>query len=210
MQPITVLLNPRAGSRNAPSADDLAGAFRAAQCDADIRIIDGPSIAAAATDALQRGSRVLAAAGGDGTVSAVASVVAETGATLGVIPLGTLNHFAKDLDIPLDLGEAAKVMATGRRVSVDLGELNGRPFINHASIGMYASLVAERDAMQRLGRGKWLAHGLAAMRVWRHYRRFRVDVRRSTGEVGNKFEVVRTPFVFVGNNEFDVREASVT
>ena len=204
MQPITVLLNPRAGSRDTASADDIAAAFRSAQCDADIRITDGPSANAAATGALKRGSKVIVAAGGDGTVSAVASAVAETSATLGVLPLGTLNHFAKDLGIPLDLGEAAKVIAAGRRMSVDLGELNGRSFINNASIGMYASLVAERDAMQRLGRGRWLAHGLAAMRVWRRHRRLHVEVRSSNGEVGSKGEIVRTPFVFVGNNEYQL------
>ena len=116
VQPITVLLNPRAGSRDTASADDIAAAFRSAQCDADIRIIDGPSIAAAATDALKRGSRVLAAAGGDGTVSAVASVVAETGATLGVIPLGTLNHFAKDLKIFMDGVGLKKVHIVGTKL----------------------------------------------------------------------------------------------
>ncbi|HEY3158057.1 MAG TPA: hypothetical protein VGJ78_03775 [Vicinamibacterales bacterium] len=80
---------------------------------------------------------------------------------------------------------------------------------------MYARLLVERAAMQRLGRGKWIAHGLAALRVWGRYRRLRVDVRSAKGEVGSTFEmgrtceersaeVVRTPFVFVGNNEYQL------
>jgi len=142
---------------------------------------------------------MIVTAGGDGSVSAAASVVAGTDAALGVLPLGTLNHFAKDLGIPLDLAEAAAVLARGRTVSVDIGDANGRPFINNASIGMYASLVSERAAMQRVGRGKWIAHGLAAIRVWRRYRYLRVVL-----DVDGERRTVRTPFVFVGNNEYQL------
>ena len=182
-----------------------------AGCDtSDVRVTEGSSFARAAADALQRGSKMIVAAGGDGSVSATASVVAGTDAALGVLPLGTLNHFAKDLAIPLDLAEAAAVLAQGRTVSVDIGDANGRPFINNASVGMYASLVSERVAMQRIGRGKWIAHGLAAIRVWRRYRPLRVEVRASKVEGRSTFEVspstfaVRTPFVFIGNNEYQL------
>jgi diacylglycerol kinase family enzyme len=158
-------------------------------------------MASAAADALQSGSKVIVAAGGDGSVSAAASVVAGTDATLGVLPLGTLNHFAKDLGIPLDLPKAAAIIAKARTTTVDVGDANGRPFINNASVGMYASLVSERAAMQRIGRGKWIAHGLAAMRIWRRYRPLRVEVRVETEP--STF-AVRTPFVFVGNNEYQL------
>ena len=201
MQRITVLLNPRAGSRNGASADDVTAAFRSARCAVDVRVADGASIVAAAVDALKGGSNVIVAGGGDGTVSAAASVLAGTDAALGVIPLGTLNHFSKDLGIPPGLGEAAQAIAAGRTVTVDVGDLNGRSFINNSSVGMYASLVSERAAMERVGRGKWLAHGLAALRVWRRYRRLRVDVRGAKVEAARR---VITPFVFVGNNEYQL------
>lgn len=142
---------------------------------------------------------MIVAAGGDGTVSAAASAVAGTDAALGVLPLGTLNHFAQDLAIPLDLAKAADVIARARTLNVDVGDVNGRPFINNVSIGMYASLVSERAAMQRLGRDKWVAHGLAALRVWRRYRRLRVVL-----DVDGTRRAVRTPFVFVGNNEYQL------
>jgi diacylglycerol kinase family enzyme len=207
-QRITVLLNPRSGKQNATPARQVADAFRAAGADVDIRLVEGPAIAREAADAVRRGSRVVVAAGGDGTVSGAAGALAGTDAALGVLPLGTLNHFAKDLGIPTDLGEAARVIVAGRARRVDVGEVNGRLFVNNASIGMYARLVAERAAMQRIGRGKWLAHGLATLRVFREYRRLRVDVRGGKGEggkgEGRGSEVVRTPFVFVGNNEYQL------
>jgi len=205
-QRITVLLNPRAGKQNATPARQVADALRAAGADVDIRLAEGPAIAREAADAVRRGSRVVVAAGGDGTVSGVAGALAGTDAALGMLPLGTLNHFAKDLGIPTDLGEAARVIVAGRARRVDVGEVNGRLFVNNASIGMYARLIAERAAMQRIGRGKWLAHGLATLRVFREYRRLHVDVRSGKGE-GGKGEgrrKVRTPFVFVGNNEYQL------
>ena len=201
VQRITVLLNNRAGSGDAVPAERVAAVFRTAGCEADIRILDGPAVAAAAADALKGDARVIVAAGGDGTVSAAASVLAATDAVLGVLPLGTLNHFAKDIGVPLDLGKAAESIARGRTVTVDVGDLNGRSFINNSSIGMYASLVSERAAMQRIGRGKWLAHGIAAVRVWRRYRRLHVEVR--TALQPSTFERA-TPFVFVGNNEYQL------
>jgi diacylglycerol kinase family enzyme len=194
-------LNSRAGSGDAVPAERVAAVFRTAGCEADIRILDGPAVAAAAADALKAGARVIVAAGGDGTVSAAASVLAATDAALGVLPLGTLNHFAKDNGVPLDLGKAAESITRGRTVTVDVGDLNGRCFINNSSIGMYASLVSERAAMQRIGRGKWLAHGMAAIRVWRRYRRLHVEVR--TALQPSTFERA-TPFVFVGNNEYQL------
>ena len=208
-QRITVLINPRAGKQSATSAEQVAEAFSAAGChEPEIRLTEGSSFTDAAADALQRGSTMIVAAGGDGSVSAVASAIAGSDAALGVLPLGTLNHFAKDLGIPLDLPKAAAVIANARTVAVDVGEANGRPFINNASIGMYASLVSERASMERIGRGKWIAHGLAALRVWRRYRSLRVEVRSSNVEAESTVKpstfAVRTPFVFVGNNEYQL------
>jgi diacylglycerol kinase family enzyme len=200
-QRITVLLNPRAGKQDA-TAQQVADAFRAAGAEVDIRLAEGPAIAQEAADAVRRGSRVVVAGGGDGTIASAAGALAGTGAAFGVLPLGTLNHFAKDLGIPTNIDEAARVILAGRTLSVDVGEVNHRPFINNVSVGMYARLLVERAAMQRLGRGKWIAHGLAALRVWGRYRRLRVEVRSAKGEVGS--EVVRTPFVFVGNNEYQL------
>jgi diacylglycerol kinase family enzyme len=198
-QRITVFMNPRAGNQGAAATAPLAEAFRAAGLDADIRPTDASAIAREAAEAIARGSTLIVAAGGDGTVSAAASAVAGSGAALGIIPLGTLNHFAKDVGIPLDVEKAVQVIAAGRTMEADVGEVNGRSFINNASVGMYASLVSERAAMQRIGRGKWIAHGMAALRVWRRYRGLRVLL-----DVDGTRRTARTPFVFVGNNEYQL------
>jgi diacylglycerol kinase family enzyme len=119
---------------------------------------------------------------------------------MGVLPLGTLNHFAKDLGMPLDVDAAARVIAAGQTRLVDVGEVNGRCFVNNSSIGIYARLVAEREAQERGGRTKWIAQGVAAARVWsRYYRRLRVVLRRDGAA-----QTGRTPFVFVGNNEYQL------
>ena len=194
------MLNPRAGTQDDAVVQRVSDAFsRAGAGEPDIRIIEGPSVRTAASEALARGSTTVVAGGGDGTVSSVASAIVGSDAALGVLPLGTLNHFAKDVGVPLDLDEAIRTIAGGRTVRVDAGEVNGRPFINNASVGMYASLIAERLAMQRLGRRKWLAHALAAARVWRRDHRLHVRLRTEGRE-----RAVPTPFVFVGNNEYQL------
>jgi diacylglycerol kinase family enzyme len=194
------LLNPRAGTQDDAVVQRVRDAFRrAGGGEPDLRIIEGPLVRTAASEALAHGSTIVVAGGGDGTVSSVASAILGSDAALGILPLGTLNHFAKDVGVPLDLDDAIRAIVGGRTVRVDAGDVNGHPFINNASVGMYASLVAERLAMQRLGRGKWLAHALAAARVWRRYHRLHVLLRAEGRE-----RAVPTPFVFVGNNEYQL------
>ena len=150
--------------------------------------------------ALGNGARSLVAAGGDGTVSAVASLVAGTGRALGVLPLGTLNHFAKDLHIPLELDAAARTVCEGRVAEVDAAEVNGRLFINNSSLGLYPRIVRRRERMQeREGSGKWPAFLRAALAVLRRYPFLRVRLNADGREI-----VRLTPFVLVGNNEYEV------
>jgi diacylglycerol kinase family enzyme len=130
-------------------------------------------------------------------VSAAASALVGTNAALGVLPLGTLNHFAKDLGIPMDVSAAARAIATGRVVTLDVGEVNGYSFINNSSVGLYPRLVWERSLEQRRGRHKWPAFAVAVLRIWRRYRRVAVTVGHDGGR-----RTVHTPFVFVGNNEY--------
>ena len=200
VQSITVLLNPRAGGQDAEAIERVATAFRqAGVTDVDVRAVPGALVRTVAGEAIARRAAVVVAGGGDGTISAAASALVGSDTTLGILPLGTLNHFAKDVGTPLDLDGAVNAIVRGRSVAVDVGEVNGRPFINNASIGMYASLIAERDAMQRIGRRKWFAHGLAASRVWGRYHRLHVHLHAEGRE-----RAVRTPFVFIGNNLYQL------
>ena len=198
-QPITVLLNSHAGSCDPAVAMRVREAFTAAGRDVTIVATDRTRIVADASQAHKDRSAVIVAGGGDGTVNAVASTLVGTGAALSVLPLGTLNHFAKDLGMPLEIEAAARVIAAGRTIDVDVGEVNGRCFVNNSSIGIYARLVSERHAQERRGRTKWIAAGVAVVRVWGRYRRLRVALR------GDGLDrTARTPFVFVGNNEYQL------
>ena len=129
----------------------------------------GDEIARAADDAVRAGVRAVVAAGGDGTVSAVAWL-AGTGVVLGVLPEGTLNHFAKDLGLPLALDRAIDTIAAGHQRDVDVAEVNGRVFINNSSLGLYPDIVRDRERQRRrLGRGKWRALLAACAHAARRY-----------------------------------------
>jgi diacylglycerol kinase family enzyme len=199
---IAVLLNRSSGAtaRTGPdnrALDAVRAALATAGLEASVQVAEGRVLGSLARRAVANGARLVVAAGGDGTASTVAAALVGTDASLGILPLGTLNHFAKDLGIPLDVAGAAAVIASGRTAHVDVGEVNGRIFINNSSVGLYPSLVYHREKSEDHGRGRWVALALALSRVWRLYRRVRVSL--STGGVSRQ---IRTPFVFVGNNEY--------
>ncbi|MDT5158800.1 MAG: hypothetical protein QOH51_3157 [Acidobacteriota bacterium] len=199
---VEVIINAAAGAgSNDEAARAVNEAFAACGVEAHVSVArDGAEMTELARRALSSGARVVVAGGGDGTVSSVAGVLAGTDCPLGVLPLGTLNHFAKDLRIPLTLAEAARNVCEGREVSVDVGEVNGQVFINNSSLGLYPRIVRRREKLQeRSGSGKWSAFVRAALAMLRRYPF--LDVRLSA----DGQEIVRkTPFVFVGNNEYQM------
>jgi diacylglycerol kinase family enzyme len=161
-------------------------------------VANGEEIVHAAREAVQAGAQCVVAAGGDGTVSAVASQLAGSNVALGVLPLGTLNHFAKDAGIALDTDEAMDVIAAGHVAAVDVGEVNGRVFINNSSLGLYPDIVLDRDHQRRrLGRGKWFALLAASVHAARRY-----PVLSLLLDVDGRPLVRRSAFVFIGNNEY--------
>jgi YegS/Rv2252/BmrU family lipid kinase len=145
-----------------------------------------------------RGDKLLVVGGGDGTISAAASALAGTETLLGILPLGTLNHFARDLGIPADIKEAAALIARRRERRVDVAEMNGRTFINNSSIGLYPLMVVDRDLQRvRLGRSKRLALIIAAVRTLARFRHHRLALT-----VNDEEAQVDTPLLFVGNNPY--------
>ena len=197
-------MNAAAGSIGDARAREREGAIReafaAAGVEVEVRRCAGPRLCDTAREAATSGVDAVVAAGGDGTVSAVASALAGTTVPLAVLPLGTLNHFARDLGMPDDLGEAARAIAAGRVAPVDVGEVNGRIFVNNSSIGLYPLVVRTREAEQKAtGHGKWRAMATAVWRVLRRFPLLSVCVRHDAGAV-----VTRTPFVFVGNNAYQL------
>lgn len=198
--PIPVIVNATAG--NGSTADWVAGlerSFAAAGLRARVQLVQqGSEIAPAVAAAVKQGADIVVAGGGDGTVSAVAAGLVDTGVALGVLPMGTLNHFAKDLGIPLEQEQAVAVLATGRQLEVDVGEVNGRIFINNSSLGLYPDIVRDREQRQRrLGHGKWRALLAASIAAARRYPVLGVQI-----EVDGETLLRRTPFVFIGNNQY--------
>ena len=150
-------------------------------------------------DAASKRYDLVVAAGGDGTVSAVASAVVAGGSVLGVLPVGTLNHFAKDMGIPLEVDAALKTLLTGHIVSVDVGEVNGRTFVNNSSLGLYPKLVLLREKEQERGLSKWVALAKAALVALKRHPFMTVTVHTEGKQVQR-----RTSFIFIGNNVYDM------
>lgn len=197
----TVLLNRGGGSVGDEAQSLIADALAQAGVDAKVEPLDGGDIGERAEALVKAGAPLVIAAGGDGTQSAVAGAVANSDTTMGVLPLGTLNHLARDLAIPFDIKEAAAIIAAGHRRRIDIAELNGRRFINNSAIGLYPLMVLDRDSQQkRLGRSKRLAMLVASFRtLWRfHDERLRLHVN------GSEAELLDTPLLFVGNNDYSV------
>jgi diacylglycerol kinase family enzyme len=145
-------------------------------------------------------SSIVVAGGGDGTVNAIASALVGTDKILGVLPLGTLNHFAKDLRIPLEIEPAVETIAAGQAVVIDVGEVNGRFFLNNSSLGIYPRIVEQRDAQRKHGKGKWSAFLSAALAAVERYPILSVRLSGEGRQLNRK-----TPVVFVGNNEYEVQ-----
>jgi YegS/Rv2252/BmrU family lipid kinase len=199
IESIKVIINAGSGFGGKEEAcRQLMKIFTAAGVDAEVSLAtSGAEVDSLAKKAAQEKWTVIMAGGGDGTINAVASQLIATDKILGVLPLGTLNHFAKDLKIPLDLEGAAQTALTGRAAKVDVGEVNGRIFLNNSSLGLYPTIIREREKQQRLGSGKWPAFVWAAVAAFRRYPF--LHVRLAAGD--QEFDL-RTPFVFVGNNEY--------
>ncbi len=195
---VCIVVNAWAGAC-ARSGDGLASALRIAFGDAgleaDVRMVGASIFPHAVRAARDAGYDAVVAGGGDGTLQAAARELLGGPVPLGVLPLGTRNHFARDLGIPRDLEAAARVVAALHVRAVDVMTLGDRVILNNSSIGLYPALVRARD---RRGRGmrRPRAWSRALVEVLWRFPHYRVRLRTPAGE-----HDLRTPLVFVGNNE---------
>lgn len=201
--PLPVIVN-RTGGAARRAGDNLERqirqAFEATGQAIVLELVDGSALQAVL--ASHASARRLVVGGGDGTVATAAQVIAATGGELAVLPLGTRNHFARQLGIPLDLREAAALAASGAARPVDLGEANGRAFINNASAGAYVDLVHERERSSLPG-VIGLAYGAGQALARLRSRTFELVI---DGEPRS----VATPLLFVGNNRYQVPDGAPT
>jgi diacylglycerol kinase family enzyme len=203
---IDVIVNASSGTgENAALKEHLDQLFARAGVVANVALAQsGHEISELAKRAALGDADVVVAGGGDGTINSVTSHLLNTKKTLGVLPLGTMNHFAKDLHVPLELEGAVDTIVQGHVTNVDLGEVNGRIFVNNSSLGLYPNIVREREKQQRLGSGKWPAYVWAAIAVLRRYPFLNIRLDADGKELTS-----RTPFVFVGNNEYEMETLNI-
>ena len=207
---VVALVNTQAGAGavHAGLAERITAAFSRYGISGSVELHAPHDLSARAhqllTDVRQRQVDAIVAGGGDGSIQSIAAVLAGTGVPLGILPLGTLNHFAKDVGIPLELEAAVRVIALARFRAVDVAQVNDSIFINNSSIGVYPYLVLDRDRRRRkTGIRKWAALVKAALRTLRH-----IPVRRLRVCLKGQEEPFRTPCLFVGNNEYGLEPVS--
>ena len=197
---IAVIINASVGGGSQTAwADNLTEKFRSNGLDVNIMLArDGAELVEMAHRAVAEKPQVIVAGGGDGTLNAVAAALVGTDIAFGVLPLGTLNHFAKDLHIPLDLEKATRNIIAGHAIQVDVGEVNDRIFLNNSSLGIYPRIVLDREKGQKQwGLGKWPAFVWATLTTLRLYPFMRLRL-----SLNGKEHERRTPCIFIGNNEY--------
>ena len=186
--------------RGQKEADEICEALEAGGVPARVEILDGRGIVQRTKEAVEEGADILIVGGGDGSVSAAAGALAGSDTALGILPLGTLNHFARDLGIPLKLADAAALIAKSKTRRIDVAEVNGRIFVNNSAVGLYPLMVIDRDLQRkRLGRSKRLAMFVASARTLARFNHYRLTLT-----VNDEQSRVDTPLLFVGNNDYRI------
>ena len=149
-------------------------------------------------EAIKQGAERIIVGGGDGTISSAAAHIVGTKIKFGVLPVGTLNHFSKDVGIPLKIEDAVAVTLQDSVMEVDVSMVNERYFLNNASIGIYPKIAKHRNKqMERLGRSKWHALALACWQILG-----RMPIQRVQVIAENQKRTCDASFVFVGNNKY--------
>ncbi|OGL22011.1 hypothetical protein A2707_01510 [Candidatus Saccharibacteria bacterium RIFCSPHIGHO2_01_FULL_45_15] len=188
---VVVVYNPKSGS--ALPANELRTLFD----DVDVAIIEFVDVTDDIKKSLKKytnSQTIIAAIGGDGTINSVAQQIVDTPAILAPLPGGTLNHFTKDLGIDQDLATAISNIPSSTPRSIDVATVNERLFLNNSSIGVYPSSLRTRKRFEdRLG--KWPAAVIGTIRATVSYHLYDVTVSGQT---------FRTPFLFVGNNDYHI------
>ena len=197
-----VILNAASGRRNAGDAE--AGLSRLFGDNAGrvsvITVAAGADLPAAIARAVEEGHRVLVAAGGDGTIAAVADAAVTHGRTLGILPMGTFNFVARGFGIPEDPAEAAALLLSGTARPVAVADVNGRIFLNNASLGLYPAILREREGIyRRWGRSRLAAHWSVVRTVLGLVRPLHLGV-----VVDGRTLRTRTPLVFVARSAFQL------
>ena len=187
-----MLVNPNA-RRGTASLDPIVARLEAGGIDVTIERFNTPDEVAADIARRRNEADLVIVCGGDGTINAAANGVVETGLPMGILPMGTANDLARTLGIPTQLDLAADIIIAGHQRKIDLGDVNGHPFFNVATIGLGADLAngLTSETKRRWGR---LGYAIAALKVLMSARPFSATIINKDGEAR-----VKTYQIAVGN-----------
>ena len=208
--PLFVVLNAASGSEDADATREvIASALIECGREHEIAVVeDGSRLDESARSALEKARRrggAVVAAGGDGTISAVAQVVLGSGVPFGVVPLGTFNLFARTHGIPEGTAEATQLLVTASVRPVQVGLVNQRVFLVNASLGQYPKLLEDRETSdERHGRSRFVAFAAGVGTLLRE--RGHLQLRLEHDEA---MRVIRTPTLFVGNNRLQLEQLGI-
>lgn len=208
--PLCIVMNAGSGRQDAAQAREaiaavLAGAGRPHEF---LVLEPGASVAAVAAEAVRRARAAggaVVAAGGDGTLNAVAQAVLPAGLPFGALPRGTFNYFCRAQGIPAEIGPATQALLRARPAPVQVGCVNGRLFLVNASVGLYPQLLEDREAFKRrYGRSRWVALWSALVTLFHAHRPLRLQL-----DCQGVQQRLRTSTLFVGNNALQLRQFGI-
>ena len=205
--PLVVVFNVGAGHGQADTvrATLQAGCAEAGRILHLLEVRDPQQLSAVARQAVAQARHcggVVVAAGGDGTINAVAQAALGSGCIFGVLPQGTFNYFSRSHGIPADTHEALQVLLAGHREPAQVGLVGERVFLVNASLGLYPQLLEEREEWKRqFGRSRLVAFGAGLATMLRGHRSLRLRVQSQGQE-----RELRTPTLFVGNNALQLQQ----
>ena len=205
--PLFVVFNAGSGAGDAGREQQLIEQA-CAGADRELHLLpaaEPTQIAALAHDAVRRALQcggVVVAAGGDGTINAVAQAALGQSCAFGVLPQGTFNYFSRTHGIPPDTAAALQVLLHAAARPVQVGLVNERLFLVNASVGLYPRLLEEREGWKRqFGRNRMVALGAALASLLHGYRSLRLQLQAQ-----GVTRRVRTPTLFVGNNPLQLEQ----
>jgi diacylglycerol kinase family enzyme len=200
---ICVILNTRSGRKRREAIEELQSLFDAHPGRFELKVLkSGKEIDGAARAAVAHGYPTIVAAGGDGTISGVATCIAGSGSRLGVLAFGTFNYFARSLGLPEEHDAAVQVLLQGSERELTLGEVNGYGFLNNASIGAYAAILQRREQIyKKWGRSRIAAYWSVLITLLK----IRTSQKMAVEVDGERHEL-RSPLVFVANNAYQLEE----
>lgn len=196
---MAVVINAAGGRAARERPGELAGLFQKLGLQPRMFVAKSASELEGNAEEAAEASDLVVAAGGDGTANCVAAEVLKRGKSMAVLPLGTLNHFSRDIGMPPRIEDAVMELARAEPVRVDVGMVNDRLFLNNSGLGLYPQLVEQREQEERLGRNKRSAFLWAALAVFDRFPFVNVRLEVEGQELRRT-----TPLLFVGNNRYDL------